>query len=401
MTSRALADNREGCWRILVGVDLTGAPLLVLLAVLAIALPTAAVLTWDRVAGPRAAKVAQRVGLVVGAQLAAVLLAGAAVNDQFSLYESWSDLFGTDPTAVGPATAAGGQGADGGATGAGAGGVAALGASSPDASVAAAGLPGSGRVRVVSATGPASGISSRFWVLLPADYDSPGSASKRYPVVEFFPGYPGTPTTWLHALQLQTVMDAEVSAGRVPPFVAVLPTMNVAAPRDTECVDVAGGPKVATWLAVDVPKIVSERVRTLPPGKAWGLTGYSTGGFCAAKLVLQYPQAFGASAVLAGYFSPSHDVTTGDLFGGSTELEHANDPQWIVTHQTPPAVHMLTVYSDQDPETFGPTKAFIAAAKPPLSVDEIVLAKGGHNTGVWLAVEPQVLRWLGKHLATS
>ena len=63
---------------------------------------------------------------------------------------------------------------------------------------------------------------------------------------------------------LEEVLDAEVAAGRVKPFIAVLPTMNVASPRDTECVDVQAGPKVATWLAVDVPRLIAAQTRALP-----------------------------------------------------------------------------------------------------------------------------------------
>jgi enterochelin esterase-like enzyme len=238
-------------------------------------------------------------------------------------------------------------------------------------------------------------------MLLPVGYDKPANALTRYPVVMFLPGYPGTPTTWLHALELQRVVDAEVAAHRVRPFIAVLPTMNVASPRDTECADVPNGPQVSTWLGVDVPQIVRAQARTAPFGPQWSVTGYSTGGFCTAKLVLTYPSTFGSGAVLAGYFSPSDDATTGDLYGGNLALEHANDPQWLVTHRPAPAVHLLTVWSAQDPETAGPTQAFLRAARPPLQVDELRSATGGHNTGVWLGELPRVLQWISAHLGAG
>ena len=378
-------------------MDLTGAPFLVTVIVVAVALPVADLLLWSRVRGPIPVRVLQRVGLLLVTQLSAVLMAGVLVNNQFGLYESWSDLLGTDQPG-GPQVKQNPGGA------AQPHGVAPSGSAQPDAPVALPGigaLPGSGRVRFETVTGPQSGITSKLWVLLPQGYDDPGSAHRHYPVVEFFPGYPGTPTTWLHALHLQDVMDAEVSAGRVPAFIAVLPTMNVAAPRDTECVDVSGGPQVATWLATDVPRILESQTRTLPRGNAWAMAGYSTGGFCTAKLLLTHPSDFGSGAVLAGYFSPSNDLTTGDLFAGQQALRDANDPMWLLKNRPIPTVHLLAVYSDQDLQSLAPTKAFLALAKPPLAVDEIVLPSGGHNTNVWLGVEPQVLRWLGSHLATA
>ena len=375
-------------------MDLTGAPFLVGVVLLAVALPVGDLLLWSRVRGPAGLRVAQRVGLLLVTQLSAVLMAGVLVNNQFGLYESWSDLLGTDQPAGGAARPTPATDAGPAASG-----------PQPNASAAAlpgiGPLPGSGRVRFETVTGPRSGITAKLWVLLPIGYEDPGATQRRYPVVEFFPGYPGTPTTWLHALHLQDVMDAEVGAGRSPAFIAVLPTMNVAAPRDTECVDVPGGPQVATWLADDVPRIVQAQTRALPRGRAWAMAGYSTGGFCTAKLLLTHPSDYGSGAVLAGYFSPSSDATAGNLFGGQSGLREANDPMWLLKNRPVPTAHLLAVYSDQDPGSLAPTKAFLAAAKPPLAVDEIVLTSGGHNTNVWLGVEPQVLRWLGSHLATA
>jgi hypothetical protein len=147
----------------------------------------------------------QRLGLVTLCQVTAVLLTALVVNDQFNLYEWWGDLFGTDQVQAG--------------------------APQPRETV----------------HGAASGITSTVWVLLPPGYDTAAEAARRYPVVVFLPGYPGTPTTWLHAMHLQQVLDGEVAAQRVPPVIAVLPTMNVAAPRDTECTNVPNGPQVAGW----------------------------------------------------------------------------------------------------------------------------------------------------------
>jgi len=215
-------------------------------------------------------------------------------------------------------------------------------------------------------------------------------------VVEFLPGYPGTPSTWINKLGLQDVMDAEISAGRVRPFIAVLPKMNIDGTRDLECSDVSGGPAAGTWLGDDVPRIVQSQLRTLPPGKDWGVTGYSTGGFCSSKLALQYPRTFGSAAVLSGYFTPDTSTGADGLFGGDQRRLHANDPMWIVRHDQVPAIRVLVVYSVQDAEAAGPSRAFLAAAKPPLIADEIKLAQGGHNTDVWQGVLPQVLRWLSK-----
>lgn len=366
-------------------MDLLGAPFLLLCLALAVAAPVGTMLLWQRVHGVPAVQAVQRVGLILVCQLTALVLASAALNHQFVFYESWSDLLGQ---------------ANGGVaairhdrlTGTRGGGV----HDQPHP------LPGlrliDGRERVTRevVTGPRSGVNASIIVVTPPGYADPSRASRHYPVIVFLPGYPGTPSTWLHALDLQPIMDSVITSGRVPPFIAVLPAMNVAGTRDTECSNVANGPRVSAWLGEDVPAIVSSQVRTLPFGHNWGVTGYSTGGFCSVKLAFSYPTTFGSAAALAGYFSPEAQGGTGSLFRGNLTELHENDPMWLLKHRRVPAVRVLAVWSKQDPSTSGPTQAFLRAARPPLRVDEIRLSQGGHNTSVWEGVLPQVLGWLGQ-----
>src|SRR5947209_2944840 len=70
-----------------------GLPVAIVLAVLTIAFPVTAVLVWRRVKGPRAVRGLQRLGLVVGAQLSAVLLLLVGVNDYGNLFTSWSQAY--------------------------------------------------------------------------------------------------------------------------------------------------------------------------------------------------------------------------------------------------------------------------------------------------------------------
>jgi hypothetical protein len=51
------------------------------------------------------------------------------------------------------------------------------------------------------------------------------------------------------------VIDAEVAAKHVRPFIAVLPQMNIDGMRDLECSDVVHGPAAGRWLGEDVPRI--------------------------------------------------------------------------------------------------------------------------------------------------
>ena len=78
---------------------LLGAPLLVCVIALALAMPVAVLVAWPRVHGTRVARTAQRLGLVVVAQLTAVFVGLVALNDYGQFFTSWSDVFGTAPAA--------------------------------------------------------------------------------------------------------------------------------------------------------------------------------------------------------------------------------------------------------------------------------------------------------------
>jgi Putative esterase len=365
-------------------MDLTGIPLLVLLGVSSIGAPVALMLLWNRVPGALTVRIAQRAGLILACQLSAVLLVAAVVNDYFSLYDSWSDLFGTGDTvsAAGPEHAAGG-----------AGGV----PSASDIGAHAGQILGS-RVLSEQVTGARSGITADVWLILPPGYGTPPAGHHTYPLVEFLPGYPGEPQTWLHALNLASEMNALISSRRVPPFVAVLPVMTVDPPRDTECTNVPGGPAVATWLAQDVPAVVSDQLRIRPASQGWGVIGYSTGGFCAAKLALQYPHIFHAAASLSGYYTPATDISTAGLFQNDPRLLTLNSPTWLAGNGHQPAVDILAVSSPGDPSSWASTQLFLRSVRRPVSVDTLTAPKGGHNPGVWEAVLPQSLTWLLQHI---
>jgi enterochelin esterase-like enzyme len=246
--------------------------------------------------------------------------------------------------------------------------------------------------------GPASGVRAKLIVFLPPQYGDPAYAGTKFPVVQLLPGYPGQPQTWLGKLKVAQTLLAEVRAGRSKPFVLVLPAMNVAGLRDTECSDVVGGPKVETWLTDDVRRLVTRGYRVRTDAAGWGVMGYSTGGFCATKLAMRRPDLFRAGVSMSGYFTIAHDAKTGDLFGGNVALERQNSPSWLVENRPPPPVALLLTGTAQDGGTVAQMRRFAAAARPPLRVSQQVAPAGGHNTGVWAAQVPACLAWLSKEL---
>src|SRR3954452_1206838 len=73
-------------------MSLLGWPLLVLLGVLAVALPVITLLGWSRITGPAPVRNLARLSLVGVSQVTAVLFVAAALSNYGSFDVSWSDL---------------------------------------------------------------------------------------------------------------------------------------------------------------------------------------------------------------------------------------------------------------------------------------------------------------------
>jgi enterochelin esterase-like enzyme len=350
-------------------VGLLGWPLLVLTITLAGGCPAACVLLWSRVRGLYA--LPARVSLVVVSQIAAVLAVGVAINHHYQFFASWSDLSGGQNGTNTPIE----QPNNGGPL---AGGPQRL---RNDF------RPGPDHTLEATFVGAGSRIRSKIWVWLPPQYSR--QPQRRFPVVELFSGYPGTPTTWFHAMQGPKKLQKAMETGAAQPYILVAPTITVQPGHDTECVNVPHGPKVATWLTQDVRQIVTANFRTLPSPGSWGTMGYSTGGYCAAKLPVQYPKLFRAGVSIAGYFSP--------FTAALARLPGENVPALI--RQRHPRVDLLLAGSRQDPGTVGAVDTMVKAATPPTLIYTYVVPRGGHNTGVWAAMLPKCFQWLTTELA--
>lgn len=353
-------------------MSLLGWPLLILAITLALACPAACLVLWSRLWGAQAFPV--KVVLLVVSQATAVFAVGVGVNDHFQFFASWSDLSGRNGAGDAP-----------------------IQQQNPGVGPRSRAL--SKRLRddfrtdpankamVATFTGPRSGVRAKVWVWLPPEYrDHP---TVRFPVVELFPGFPGTPTTWFHAMDGPGRLAQAVRQGAAQPYVLVAPTITVRPGLDTECSDVPAGPRVATWLTDDVRRLVTDNFRVLPGRDGWGAMGYSTGGYCAAKVAVQRPGLFRAAVSIAGYFSPATRALA------RVPEEHLP----AVVRRTRPPVDLLLTGSRQDPGTVADMTAMVRSASAPTLVFTYVTAQGGHNTGVWTAMLPRCFQWLTTRLA--
>jgi enterochelin esterase-like enzyme len=347
-------------------------------------LPVSCLLLWNRLGRLRVVRFASRAALVVSCQVLAVVSAGLLVNNHYGFYTSWAELVGRSglPTSVAPAAV--GK-LDGLYT----------------RQLLAAFRSGHGLVVPWVIPGPASGLPPRHALLyLPAAYGDPVARRVRFPVVELLHGFPGRPESWTGPLELQRILDAQIAARQSVPFVAVMPMQNLVLPRDTQCVDVSHGPRVDTYLTVDVHRAVLGAVRASTDRGGWALMGLSTGGYCALNLALRHPDLFAAAVSLSGYGYPAHDRSTGNLFGGSIDLLNSNTPVWLAMHPRGRLeLSVLVMTSRQDRASYRDAVQLAGAARAPLRVTTVVLPHGGHNAALWKALEPAAFNWLSQRLA--
>jgi enterochelin esterase-like enzyme len=363
-------------------------------------------LLWNRMRGPRALRVLQRAGLLVFGELMAALAILVWVNiSSGGLVVSWQDLLGNQSTRGG--VFAGQQGAI--RLHPAAQSVAAM-RQQGSGSAVTAGLvrtgfrPSDGDFQETTLRGPASGITAQVYVWTPPQYaEQPHTF---FPVIELLHGVVGSPEGWTGPMNVVAHLEAAERSGKVHPYILVVPDLTPVAGHtwswnNEECSDVPGDADVDTWLTRDVRSVVVDDFRAETAADAWGLMGYSTGGFCAAKLVLQHPDRYRAAVSLSGYYVPESLELSEDPV-----LDRADSPLWLIGHTRTPAVSLLMTASAQDRvDPAAQAARMIAAAKAnPLAratdVQSFVAPLGGgHNQSAWEKMLPTAFTWLSQRLA--
>ncbi|URN17134.1 MULTISPECIES: alpha/beta hydrolase [Streptomyces] len=370
-------------------MGLTGGKVLALAVLVAAALFAVTVWRWPRLAGRSARAVLGRVGLLLATQLSLFAAVGLAANGHFLFYGSWADLLGREraPGVVVDHPVPGGR-------------VEVLEKRPLD-------VPGGhrpqvgGQIQKVVISGGRSGIASPAYVYLPPEYFRPAHSRRTFPAAVVLTGYPGTAENLLKGLRYPRTAYEQARAGRMQPMVLVMLRPTVAPPRDTECVDVPGGPRTETYFAEDLPRAVSEAYRVGRAARNWGLIGNSTGGYCALKIALHHPDRYAAGAGLSAYYRAAEDVTTGDLFRGDARLRNRADLLWSLGHLPQGRSSFLVTTSRKGEGNLRGTRDFIAGVRPPARVSSITLDSGGHNFGTWNREIPPALVWLGARLSAA
>jgi pimeloyl-ACP methyl ester carboxylesterase len=257
----------------------------------------------------------------------------------------------------------------------------------------------SGRIGWVTFPGKLSGYTRRALVYLPPQYGEARYARVRFPVVELFHGTPGSPLSWNTVLKISQVADSLIARHLMGPMVLVMPAINGAGHDYQDCVN-SPVLKDDTYLTVDVRADLLARYRVSHDPYEWGLTGYSSGGYCAANLALRHRGSFGAAAVIEGYYRAA-DGPASSALKHSQPLENANSPLYLaerLTADSGPIPAFWVAAGTHSKADYQPASMFAAALSRVQQVPFFKL-NAADTANAWAAAVPEALTWLWQQLA--
>ncbi len=370
-------------------MGLTSNKVLALAVLVAVLLFAATIWLWPRLSGRSWRAVTGRVGVLLVTQIAIFAAVGLAANKSFLFYGSWADLFGRqqDMGVVVDHSADAQR-------------IKIVERKRLDVPGGARPAVG-GQIQKVVVVGEKSKIDSSAYVYLPPEYFQPEHRKRTFPATVVLTGYPGTAENLIKGLKYPQTAYRQAADGRMQPMILVMLRPTVAPPRDTECVDIPGGPKTETFFAKDLPAAVSETYRVGTKPRNWAFMGNSTGGYCALKIAMHHPEQFSVGAGLSPYYKAAEDPTTGDLFQGDKKAKSRANLLWSLDHLPQGKSSFLVTSSKSGEGNLKGTKQFIKKVKAPARVSSIMLDSGGHNFNTWRREVAPALVWTAGRLSAS
>lgn len=370
--------------------------------VLAVACVAATVWLWPRLSRRGIGPVLGRLGAIVVTQVSIVCALALAVNTNFEFYGNWDELLGNNEKA--PPVAVSQGGGQYASVGNMKGGL--IQPAGPQGLDRVTGLPKGpanrvGKIESVRIIGRRTRAINPGFVYLPPQYFQQQYRRQRFPVMVVISGYPGGIMNLAQHLQVPQNAGRLIAQGRMQPTVIVMVRPTIAPPRDTECVDVPGGPQAETFFTKDLPDAMKATYRVGHDPSAWGAFGYSSGGTCSLQLAMRNPKVYTSAVSLSGDYAIKDDLTTGSLFGAGPEgaqREREHDLLWRLKHLPAPQVSTLVASSRKGEADYGATMQFIHAVKPPMTVDSIILPQGSHQFTTWRREVVPALEWQSQQL---
>ncbi|MER3452502.1 MAG: hypothetical protein C4344_02105, partial [Acidimicrobiia bacterium] len=162
-----------------------------------------------------------------------------------------------------------------------------------------------GRLRTLEIASRALGTETHVNVLVPAGYDDPSNATRRYPVLYLLHGAGDTWASWWENTDVeQATADLDL--------IVVMPDAGRAREAGWYS-DWRDGPQWESYHIGELVPLIDGRFRTIPERSARGVAGLSMGGFGAMSYAARHPDLFGAAAS----FSGAVDTTSGGPAGAA------------------------------------------------------------------------------------
>jgi predicted alpha/beta superfamily hydrolase len=187
-------------------------------------------------------------------------------------------------------------------------------AGNPDGTNSVLVTPDAGRgqlVRLDRACSQALGNCRDVTAYLPAGYDDPSNAARRYPVLFMHDGqnvWDDHDCCFGHTgWEVNVALDAEIAAGRVAPVI-VIAAAHSAARNDEYGLSAS---KLAAFVQFQVGELQPAALAQVRwNGERVGIAGSSLGGLVSMHLALAHPQTYAGVASLSGAFWPGKDTGT-------------------------------------------------------------------------------------------
>ena len=333
---------------------------------------------WQHLAPRTFKRILGRIVLLLLIQTLALTSIGLTINRSNDFFANWGDLFGfkNDLAKIATSTAA----------------LTTL--TSNDLRKAKVTAGGSLIFKRVI-TGSKSGVSDYVYLVaspaLAKQLESTPSPTlgSNYQIVEFLPGYPGLPETWIGTMDGVGEIERAEKAGNVQPTLAIIPSINVIRGTDTECLDIPGVAYVETWLTTDMKTFAKNFMGI--DDRRWSTFGYSTGGWCAAMLGIRHQDQYKSAISIAGYFEPS--FSAGIIKPERKKLRDKYNLVKIIASKTND-FKLMAIYSRRDKFSYLSVSKFLKAINGSLAVKLVEMPNAGHNTKSWKPFVSTGLDWL-------
>ena len=228
-------------------------------------------------------------------------------------------------------------------------------------------------------------------------------------MIELIHGQPGEPQDWITVVGVTHTFGTLLEDKAAQPAVLVMPDANGSRAVSLQCLNQAGGPPGPDLPGGGPQAHIARVLRVQPPGSAWGVAGYSEGGFCAANIALRYPYRYGSAGVLSGYFEPSDNQLADPSrlvspFNGNIKLAEQNTP--LVEIQDLPATVVIPRFwlasGAADQQGVADAEGFWQELRVRQPDVPLTLTPGaGHTLAAWRAEVPSMLTWMTPSLARA